>query len=51
MKVRFVFAYFRIEASVSFYMYVYLCRTVLVGKTVVQSVTQAAGKKIQVLPE
>ena len=39
MKVRLVFAHFRIEVSVSFYIYVYLCTTVLVGKTVVQSVT------------
>ena len=51
MKVRLGFAHFRIEVSVSFYMYVYLCTTVLVGKTVVQSVTQAAPTKIQVLPE
>ena len=50
MKVRLVF-HFRIEVIVSFYMYVYLCTTVLVGKTVVQSVTQAAPTKIQVLPE
>ena len=51
MKVSFVLAHFRIEVSVSFYMYVYLCTTVLVGKTVVQSVTQAAPTKIQVLPD
>ena len=51
MKVRFVFAHFRTEVSVSFYMYVHLCATVLVGKTVVQSVTQAAPTTIQVLPE
>ena len=51
MKVRLVFAHFRIEVSVCFYMYVYLCTTVLVGKTVVRSVTQTAPTKIQVLPE
>ena len=50
MKVRFVCAHFRLEVSVSFCMYVDLCTTVLVGKTVVKSVIQMARKKFQVLP-